>query len=177
MSAAAPPPTPTIIAARYELQRRLAQGGMAEVWLATDLVLDRKVAVKWLKPSLANDPIVAERFRREAIAAASLSHPNIVAVHDVFESEGRLAVVMQFVVDALEHDRVAWTCTDNGNPVWVGTELEWSFAEEDGGTRVDFSHRGLKMPGSPPYQATVETWPMFLQSLKAWVETGTGRPW
>jgi serine/threonine-protein kinase len=97
MSAAAPPPTPTIIAARYELQRRLAQGGMAEVWLATDLILDRKVAVKWLKPSLASDPIVAERFRREAIAAASLSHPNIVAVHDVFESEGRQAVVMQFV--------------------------------------------------------------------------------
>ncbi|MDX2380517.1 MAG: serine/threonine-protein kinase [Acidimicrobiia bacterium] len=97
MSAAAPPPTPTIIAARYELQRRLAQGGMAEVWLATDVILDRKVAVKWLKPSLAADPIVAERFRREAIAAASLNHPNIVAVHDVFESEGRQAVVMQFV--------------------------------------------------------------------------------
>jgi serine/threonine protein kinase len=95
MSAAAP--SPTIIAARYELQRRLAQGGMAEVWLATDLILDRKVAVKWLKPSLAVDPVVAERFRREAIAAASLNHPNIVAVHDVFESEGRQAVVMQFV--------------------------------------------------------------------------------
>jgi serine/threonine-protein kinase len=70
---------------------------MAEVWLATDLILDRKVAVKWLKPSLASDPIVAERFRREAIAAASLNHPNIVAVHDVFESEGRQAVVMQFI--------------------------------------------------------------------------------
>lgn len=89
--------TPTIIAGRYELQRRLAQGGMAEVWLATDLTLDRKVAVKWLKPTLATDPIVAERFRREAIAAASLNHPNIVAVHDVFEHDGRQAVVMQLV--------------------------------------------------------------------------------
>ena len=89
--------TPTIIAGRYELQRRLAQGGMAEVWLAIDLTLDRKVAVKWLKPHLATDPIVAERFRREAIAAASLSHPNIVAVHDVFEQDGRQAVVMQLV--------------------------------------------------------------------------------
>ncbi|MGA9278961.1 serine/threonine protein kinase [Ilumatobacter sp.] len=89
--------TPTIIAGRYELQRRLAQGGMAEVWLATDLTLDRKVAVKWLKPTLATDPIVAERFRREAIAAASLNHPNIVAVHDVFEQDGRQAVVMQLV--------------------------------------------------------------------------------
>lgn len=75
----------------------LAQGGMAEVWLAHDMTLDRKVAVKWLKPSLATDEIVAERFRREAIAAASLNHPNIVAVHDVFEQDGRQAVVMQLV--------------------------------------------------------------------------------
>ncbi len=95
MSAAAPPPT--VIAQRYELRRMLAQGGMAEVWLAVDLTLDRKVAVKWLKPSLASDPVVAERFRREAIAAASLNHPNIVAVHDVFEQDGRQAVVMQLV--------------------------------------------------------------------------------
>lgn len=97
MSAAAPPPTKTVIAERYELQRHLAQGGMAEVWLAIDLTLGRKVAVKWLKPSLATDPIVAERFRREAIAAASLNHPNIVAVHDVFEQDGRQAVVMQLI--------------------------------------------------------------------------------
>ncbi|MEM9040603.1 MAG: protein kinase [Actinomycetota bacterium] len=90
-------PTPTVIAGRYELQRRLATGGMAEVWLAVDLTLDRKVAVKWLKPALASDEIVAERFRREAVAAASLNHPNIVAVHDVFEQEGRQAVVMQLV--------------------------------------------------------------------------------
>ena len=95
MSAAAPPPT--VIAQRYELQRMLAQGGMAEVWLAVDLTLDRKVAVKWLKPTLASDPVVAERFRREAVAAAGLNHPNIVAVHDVFEQEGRQAVVMQLV--------------------------------------------------------------------------------
>ncbi len=97
MSAAAPPPTPTVIAQRYELQRMLAQGGMAEVWLAVDLTLDRKVAVKWLKQNLATDPVVTERFRREAIAAASLNHPNIVAVHDVFEQDGRQAVVMQLV--------------------------------------------------------------------------------
>jgi eukaryotic-like serine/threonine-protein kinase len=97
MSAAAPPPTPTVIAQRYELQRMLAQGGMAEVWLARDLTLDRKVAVKWLKPALATDAVVAERFRREAVAAASLNHPNIVAVHDVFEQDGRQAVVMQLV--------------------------------------------------------------------------------
>jgi serine/threonine protein kinase len=70
---------------------------MAEVWVATDVDLDRKVAVKWLRTNLASDPIVTERFRREAIAVARLSHPNIVAVHDVFVHDGRQAVVMQLV--------------------------------------------------------------------------------
>ncbi len=70
---------------------------MAEVWVATDNDLDRKVAIKWLKTNLAGDPVVAERFRREAIAVARLSHPNIVAVHDVVIHEGRQAVVMQLV--------------------------------------------------------------------------------
>jgi serine/threonine protein kinase len=88
---------PIVLAGRYQLERRLAQGGMAEVWLATDISLDRRVALKWLKPSLATDPVVAERFRREAIAVAGLTHPNIVAVHDVFEDGGRQAVVMQLV--------------------------------------------------------------------------------
>jgi len=60
-------------------------------------MLDRRVALKWLKPSLASDPIVAERFRREAVAVAGLTHPNIVAIHDVFEESGRQAVVMQLV--------------------------------------------------------------------------------
>jgi eukaryotic-like serine/threonine-protein kinase len=99
-AASARPPggdEPIVLAGRYRLERRLAQGGMAEVWLATDLSLDRKVALKWLKPSLATDPVVAERFRREAIAVAGLTHPNIVAVHDVFEDQGRQAVVMQLV--------------------------------------------------------------------------------
>ena len=99
MSSTTPPggARPLVLAGRYRLDRRLAQGGMAEVWLATDLSLDRKVALKWLKPSLATDPVVAERFRREAIAVAGLTHPNIVAVHDVFEEDGRQAVVMQLV--------------------------------------------------------------------------------
>jgi tRNA A-37 threonylcarbamoyl transferase component Bud32 len=79
------------------LERRIGQGGMAEVWVATDIDLDRKVAVKWLRNNLASDPVVTERFRREAIAVARLTHPNIVAVHDVFVHDGRQAVVMQLV--------------------------------------------------------------------------------
>lgn len=91
----------TVLAQRYRLDRRLAQGGMAEVWVATDLSLSRNVAIKLLKPTLAADPVVVERFRREAIAVAQLSHPNIVAVHDTIEEtidgEVRQAVVMQLI--------------------------------------------------------------------------------
>ena len=67
------------------------------MWLATDELLTRQVAVKLLKPALAADPVVAERFRREAIAVAGLAHPNIVAVYDTVDEDGRQAVVMQFV--------------------------------------------------------------------------------
>lgn len=90
-------PAGALLAERYQLERRIGQGGMAEVWVATDTDLDRRVAVKWLKTNLATDPVVTERFRREAIAVARLTHPNIVAVHDVFVHEGRQAVVMQLV--------------------------------------------------------------------------------
>ena len=63
-TATSPPPLPpAVLAHRYRLERRLAQGGMAEIWLGTDLSLARQVAIKVLKPALASDPVVAERFR------------------------------------------------------------------------------------------------------------------
>src|SRR5829696_8722961 len=102
MASSAPPPSShapsgELLAGRYQLERRIGQGGMAEVWVANDVDLDRRVAVKWLRSTLATDPVVTERFRREAIAVARLSHPNIVGVHDVFVHDGRQAVVMQLV--------------------------------------------------------------------------------
>lgn len=86
-----------LIGGRYRLDHYIDRGGMAEVWMAVDTFLNRKVAVKLLKPHLANDVQVAERFRREAIACAKLSHPNIVAVYDCIEFNGRQAVIMQYV--------------------------------------------------------------------------------
>ena len=86
-----------LLGARYRLDRQIARGGMAEVWLGTDTFLDRPVAIKVLKPQLANDPVIAERFRREALACAGLNHPNIVAVYDSVEDRGRQAVVMQYI--------------------------------------------------------------------------------
>ena len=86
-----------LLAGRYRLDRQIARGGMAEVWLGADTFLDRQVAIKVLKPHLANDPVIAERFRREALACAGLNHPNIVAVYDSVEDNGRQAVVMQYI--------------------------------------------------------------------------------
>ncbi|MHC6174993.1 Stk1 family PASTA domain-containing Ser/Thr kinase [Glutamicibacter sp. X7] len=77
-----PPGVPTLISDRYEMLSLIGRGGMADVYLATDHVLDRPVAVKLLRADTANDPMVLNRFRREARSVAGLSHPNIVAVYD-----------------------------------------------------------------------------------------------
>jgi beta-lactam-binding protein with PASTA domain/predicted Ser/Thr protein kinase len=90
-------PGPTVFNGRYELHRRLGRGGMAEVFLARDQLLDRPVAVKVLFPEFATDPSFVERFRREATAAANLSHPNIVGVYDWGEAEGTYFIVMEYV--------------------------------------------------------------------------------
>ena len=82
---------------RYELHRRLGRGGMAEVYLARDQLLDRPVAVKVLFPALATDAGFVERFRREAQAAANLQHPNIVSVFDWGEANGTYFIVMEYV--------------------------------------------------------------------------------
>src|SRR5918998_2549854 len=82
---------------RYEVVRHLARGGMAEVYLAHDQLLDRRVAVKLLFPELARDGSFVERFRREARAAAGLNHHNIVSVYDFGEDDRSYFIVMEYV--------------------------------------------------------------------------------
>jgi serine/threonine-protein kinase len=89
--------SPTVLNGRYELHRRLGRGGMAEVFLARDQLLDRPVAVKMLFPEFARDSSFVERFRREATAAANLSHPNIVGVYDWGEADDTYFIVMEYV--------------------------------------------------------------------------------
>jgi len=86
-----------VLGERYRLDRRLAIGGMAEVWVATDLVLDRPVAVKMLRRDVADDETVITRFRREAVAVARLNHPCIVRVFDTINDAGGEAVVMELI--------------------------------------------------------------------------------
>src|ERR1700682_5937104 len=88
---------PRIFSERYELNHLIARGGMAEVYRARDQLLDRPVALKVLFPELSVDRAFVERFRREAQAAANLSHPNIVPVFDWGEDSGTYFIVMEFV--------------------------------------------------------------------------------
>ena len=87
----------TLFAGRYRIARKLGGGGMADVYLAEDQELGRRVAVKMLHARYANDEQFVERFRREATHAAGLSHPNIVSIFDRGESEGSYYIVMEYV--------------------------------------------------------------------------------
>ena len=82
---------------RYEIIRSIGEGGMANVYLAQDTILDRKVAVKILRGDLAEDEKFVRRFQREAISASSLNDPNIVEVYDVGEDDGKYFIVMEYV--------------------------------------------------------------------------------
>ena len=78
---------------RYQIIRLIGEGGMANVYLAQDTILDRKVAVKILRGDLADDEKFVRRFQREAISASSLNHPNIVEMYDVGEDDGKYFIV------------------------------------------------------------------------------------
>ena len=82
---------------RYQIIRTIGEGGMANVYLAYDTILDREVAVKILRGDLAGDEKFVKRFQREAKAASSLNHPNIVEMYDVGEDDGNYFLVMEFV--------------------------------------------------------------------------------
>lgn len=82
---------------RYQIVRMIGEGGMANVYLAYDTILDRNVAVKILRGDLSGDEKFVRRFQREAISASSLSHPNIVEMYDVGEDDGKYFIVMEYV--------------------------------------------------------------------------------
>ena len=82
---------------RYEIVKTIGEGGMANVYLANDTILDRKVAVKVLRGDLSNDDKFIRRFQREALSVSNLSHPNIVEVYDVGEEDGSHYIVMEYI--------------------------------------------------------------------------------
>lgn len=86
-----------MIAGRYEVVSHIGQGGMADVFLAVDTILNRQVAIKILRADLSSDTVSILRFEREAQAAASLAHPNIVEIYDVGEYKDHHYIVMEYI--------------------------------------------------------------------------------
>src|SRR3954468_8818675 len=89
------------IAGRYRLDEMLGRGGMSEVWAATDIELERRVALKLLAPDADT-----ARFEREARAVASLGHPNITQLYDYGEADGRPYIVLEYLSGGTLEDRL-----------------------------------------------------------------------
>jgi uncharacterized protein YndB with AHSA1/START domain len=101
---------------------------------------------------------------------------DVGGTHELRFVKGDRTVVMRFRVDEISPNRVAWTCTDNGNPVWVDTTLTFSITARGDGSVLTLDHRGFKEDASPPYRMTVEGWGHVMQSLRAYAEAGQGQP-
>ena len=86
-----------IIAKRYEVVKLIGQGGMADVYLAFDILLERNVAIKILRNELSNDAVSLLRFKHEAVAVSKLSHSNIIEIYDIGEYDSRQFIVMEYV--------------------------------------------------------------------------------
>ena len=131
-----------MLAGRYRLDSLLASGGMAQVWRGTDDVLRRQVAVKLLHPHLAADATFVERFRQEAVAAARLAHPGIVAIYDTCSEDGVEAIVMELVDGRTLRERL-----DDHTPIdpWQAAGLAAQVAEAlDAAHRAGLVHRDIK---------------------------------
>jgi beta-lactam-binding protein with PASTA domain/tRNA A-37 threonylcarbamoyl transferase component Bud32 len=122
----------SVFSDRYELVRHIARGGMAQVYLAQDLLLDRPVAVKVLFPELSADPSFVERFRREAQSAANLAHPNIVSIYDWGQGEHTYFIVMEYVDGQTLSSLLRQGLLTPGRAAAIGAEI----AEA-----LDFAHR------------------------------------
>ncbi len=142
MTPAHPPGVGDRLADRYELVDPIATGGMAQVWRAVDSVLGREVAVKVLHPHLATDRGFLLRFRREAVAAARLSHPSIVSIYDTVSENGTEAIVMELI-----KGRTLRAVLDDVNvmgerdAIEVGTQIADALADAHRGGVV---HRDIK---------------------------------
>jgi len=98
-----------VVADKYRIERLLGSGGMAEVYAAINIRTERRVALKWILPALAASNEVLARFRREALAAGRINHPNVVTIFDVVEHQGSACLVMELLSGETLADRMKRT--------------------------------------------------------------------
>ncbi len=132
-----------MLCGRYRLIRLVAHGGMASVWEAYDNVLARSVAVKTLHPHLAADRLFQERFRREAVSAARLGHPNVVATYDAgITAQGTAFIVMELIRG---RTLSAFAAAHRPLPIFVCIEMGMQIAEALAHAhRAGLVHRDIK---------------------------------
>lgn len=129
-----------LLAARYRLGRRIAVGGMSEVWQAEDTRLERQVAVKVLKPELSGDAEFRQRFHTEARMTASLSHPGIAAVHDYGDEASESSLGAYLVMELVAGDSLATILARRPR---LGTEFTLDILEQAGEALQAAHERGL----------------------------------
>ena len=127
---------------RYAIEARLARGGMASVYLATDVRLERRVAVKVMHAGLAEDPEFVARFNREARAAARLSHPAVVSVYDQGTDDGHVFLVMEYVAGTTLRD----VLRDRGKltPAEAVAVMDYVLAALEAAHAAGLVHRDVK---------------------------------
>ena len=117
-----------MIANRYEVFQHIGQGGMADVFLAVDTILNRQVAIKILRTDLAQDPMFLARFRREAQSAAALNHPSIVSVYDTGEEQITTAmgkeIPLPYIVMEYVKGRTVASLLADGDPVPISEAVQ-----------------------------------------------------
>lgn len=135
---------PVTLADRYRLREVVGRGGMGEVWSATDLRLDRPVAVKLLNAQMASEASVRDRFEVEARSAARLSHPNVVLVYDSGEQDGTPFLVMELLPGRTLADELALGPVDPDRACRIGIEVLSALAASH---EAGILHRDIK-PGN-----------------------------
>ena len=138
--------------AQFELKGLLGAGGFGEVYRSRDTKLDRAVAVKVLPASVAVDGERRERFRREAIAASALNHPNICTVHDLVEADGHFLIVMELVEGHTLHEALAKRPFSPAEALAIALQVAEALGEAH---RAGILHRDIKcrIPGNPALEA------------------------
>ncbi len=135
----------------YEVVGLIGQGGMGEVYRAQDTTLKRDVALKVLPDLVANDPERLARFQREAQVLASLNHPNIAAIYELLESDGRRVLVMELVEGPTLADRLdaAPLSIDEATAVFIQIADGLEAAHERGIVHRDLKPENIKVEAVP----------------------------